>query len=603
MMKTKSQLGRAVRAAAAISLLPAAMQVSALEYTISDDLNVNIDTQLTYGRMYRVEGRDKGLLTYGDMGTSLTSGQFNQAFKEVVQRTNADDGTRNYDKWDVVSSRYSIVSDIKIAYKNVGLFVRPQIFYDEVPFEGSSWDCKYACDPSLYAPGYENGRGILNNWGPWFTHEINQSGHFGDDYKEVMGYEARFLDAYVYGNFAIGDSTLDVRIGRQVISWGEALMLQGGIAFAQNRNDAAAATAPGVELKEIFLPTGAVYGSINATEQLTVEAYWMYEFIPSTLFPTGSYWNTQDFITGDTFWTHAAGSLGSGYMSRRTTREPDNDKQFGLGLRYLLGEGTEAAFYLVNYHDKYPMFWAFNGTGNYDGFDGKLDADHPYSISYFDNIRMYAMTLNTVIGNVQTGIEYAYRANAPIVPACTEQQMKALTCKDPFYYALAFDRGQLPFYPSKGVENALVSWPTRAEVHTLNMGITYIPQPTPLWDAATLVAELGTWYIGGFENENLQFAHLGAFTKQGAGMSAQFMPEYKNVFEGVDLVIPFFVNYGIEGSMSTFNFNEKSLWWSIGAEFTYLENWRFAAYYNNFSGPNNLWVDRDNINFNIKYNF
>ena len=86
-------------------------------------------------------------------------------------------------------------------------------------------------------------------------------------------------------------------------------------------------------------------------------------------------------------------------------------------------------------------------------------------------------------------------------------------------------------------------------------------------------------------------------------MSMQFMPEYKNVFEGVDLTIPFFVNYGIEGSFSTFNYNEQNLWWSVGAEFTYLEHWKFSGYYSDFTGPNNLWVDRDNISLNVKYTF
>jgi hypothetical protein len=78
-------------------------------------------------------------------------------------------------------------------------------------------------------------------------------------------------------------------------------MLQGGIAFAQNRVDSGAATAPGVELKEIFLPTGAVYGSFAASESITLEAYWQYEWIPSTLFPTGSFFEMQDFIAGDRF--------------------------------------------------------------------------------------------------------------------------------------------------------------------------------------------------------------------------------------------------------------------------------------------------------------
>jgi hypothetical protein len=607
MMKTRNQLGIAVRLALGASLMPLSLQVGALEYQVNDDLKINFDTTMTYGRQWRTEDRDHNLLTNGDMasifgmrpGTSFDP--LGQEFKDLVQRTNADDATRNFDKGDVISSRFSIVSDFDISYKNVGFFVRPQIFYDEVPNEESSWDCQYACDPSLYAAGQQGGRGILNSWE---SGEINQPKHFGDDYQDTLGYEARFLDVYAYGNFDINGHTLDVRLGRQVISWGEALMLQGGIAFAQNRVDASAATAPGVELKEIFLPTGALYGSISASENVTIEAYWQYEWIPSTLFPTGSFFSMQDFIDGDIFYTHNAGSLGSGYMTRQDDNEPGNNKQFGFAARYLLGEGTEAAFYMVNYSDKYPMFWAFNDTGDYDGLNGGTTAtDAPYSISYFDNIRMYGLTLNTVVGGVQTGIEYAYRANAPIVPACTAEKMKAGTCRDPFWEA-GKPAGSVGFYPGVGTENALVSWPIRAEIHTLNIGGTYIFQPNPLWDTATLVGELGGWYVGsGIENDDLQFAHLGAFTKFGEGMSAQFMPEYKNVMEGVDLTIPFFVNYGIDGSMSTFNYNEKNLWWSVGAEALYLEHWRFATYYNNYSGPNNLQVDRDNVSVNVKYIF
>lgn len=603
-MKTRNLLSRAIQVVAAASLMPVAMQVNALEYTLSDDLHVNVDTTLTYGRQYRVQGRDKELITYEPTPAVLKSNALELPFKQLVQRNNADDGDRNFDKWDVISSRFAGVTDLNISYKNVGLFLRPQIFYDEVPFGKTSWDCKYACDNAMYAKGWENGRGILNNYA---SGEINNPEHFGEDYKDALGYKARFLDVYAYGNFDINGQTLDLRVGRQVISWGEALMLQGGIAFAQNRMDASAATAPGVELKEIFLPTGAVYGAYNATEALTVEAYWQYEWIPSSLFPTGSFFNTQDFIDGDYFFTQQKGLFGSAGMYRKTTNEPNNNNQFGLGLRYILEEGTEAAFYLVNYTDKYPMFWAFNKTGDYDGYDGTLGQgiDGSYSISYMENIRLYGLTLNTVIGGVQTGIEYAYRANAPVVPACTEATMRAGNCRDPFYHVLMANLGNPNgTYPGAGSENALVSWPTRAEIHTLNIGGTYIFQPNMLWDTATLVGELGSWYIGsGLENHDLQFAWLGGFTKYGQGMSMQFMPEYKNVLEGVDVTIPFFMNYGIDGSLSTFNYNEHSLWWSIGAEALYLEHWRFATYYNQFSGPNNLWRDRDNLSFNVKYIF
>ncbi|HSC76694.1 MAG TPA: DUF1302 family protein [Pseudomonadales bacterium] len=590
MMRTKSRLGWAVKAAVAASLIPLALQVSALEYELSDDLKVGVDTTLTYGRQWRVDGRDKNLMGGHLDANRAINDTFSSEFKDYVQRVNSDDGTRNFDKWDTTSNRFSAVTDIDISYQNVGLFVRPQIVYDSVPEGAPNWSGKYL----------PNRVGALGDNNELAGDEINSVKHFSDGYRD-SAYEARFLDVYAYGTFDIDGHNLEVRAGRQVISWGEALMLQGGIAFAQNPNDANAATAPGVELKEIFLPTGAIYGSFAASENVTLEAYWQYEWIPSTLFPTGSFFEMQDFIAGDQF---IALPMQKGKGFARNEHEPNNNKQFGLGMRYLLGEGTEAAVYIVNYTDKYPMFWAGNGAAE-PGLPFANLETNAYGINYFDNIRMYGLTLNTVVEGVQVGVEYAYRANAPIVPACGAQQLLEHHCKDTSYYSTPVG-GTWPTTPAQAQQfanAATFSWPSRAEIHTLNTGITYIFQPNPLWDTATLVSELGAWYIGGFEDNDLQFAHLGAFSKYGEGMSAQFMPEYKNVMEGVDLTIPFFVNYGIDGSMSTFNYNEHNLWWSVGAEFQYLEHWKFAGYYNDYSGENNLWVDRDNVSLNVKYIF
>lgn len=610
----KQAVLRAAKAAALVGLLPLASHVQALEYQISEDLKANVDTTLTYGRMWRVEGRSKNMIKLSDAEKTALGDQNLKGTPEYVsgiQKMNADDGDRNFDKGDVVSSRAAGIVDVDVAYKNVGFFVRPQVFYDAVPFGRTHWSDKYA-DPALEVSNNALAAGT-----------INSNSHFDDEYKKTSGYKARFLDAYVYGSFPIGDRTLQVRVGRQTISWGEALMLQGGIAFAQNRLDATAATSPGVELKEIFLPTGAVYGQMNISETNTVEAYWQYEWIPSTLMPTGSYFSGQDFITGAPFITdpYKGNHLSANMI--RAEHEPDNEGQFGFAFRHLMDEGTEAAFYFVNYTDKFPMLWATNGTAQYlpdkaayDNYRNDLiargqiddlgDTIGEYGISYFDNIHLYGLTLNTVFNGVQVGIEYAYRANAPIVPACNADTLDNGTCRDRSHIVVS--GGYDPTWPNALKENyinaALYSWPNRAEIHTLNLGITYIFQPNPLWDTATLVGELGSWYIGsGYENKDLRFAHLGGFTKYGEGMSAQFMPEYKNVMEGVDLTIPFFMNYGIDGSLSTFNYNEHSLWMSVGAEAVYLEHWRFATYYNRFSGKNNLWQDRDNVSLNVKYIF
>jgi hypothetical protein len=597
LMKTRSQLVQMAKVAVLAGLLPLSLQVHALEFEVSDDLKVDMDTTITYGRQWRVDGRDKGLLG-GDIDTQKAfADPFGKDFKEYVQRVNSDDGTRNYDKWDTVSNRLGLLSDINVSYKNVGMFLRAQAFYDSVPFDKPNWSGK--CLPASV--------GAIGSNNQFAANEINSIDHWDDEYKHTMGYKARFLDAYVYGDFDIGGHNLSVRVGRQVVTWGEALMLQGGIAFAQNRVDSSASTVPGVELKEVFLPTGAVYGSFALTEDTTIEAYWQYEWIKSTLFPTGSFFEMQDFIDGDRFIALPQTGTGDGFT--RVEHNGDKDNQFGFAVRQTVGDGTELGLFIVNYTDKYPMFWAANGAADLRSVAelGALPENQfpSYGINYFDNIRLYGLSLNTVIGGVQVGAEYAYRANAPIVPACTAVGLMAHHCKDASYYATnGFGNWPTDLATAQQLANTTTfSWPNRAEIHTFNIGGTYIFQPNMFWDTATLVGELGGWYIGGYENHDLQFAHLGAFTKYGEGMSMQFMPEYKNVFEGVDLTIPFFVNYGIDGSMSTFNYNEHNLWWSIGAEFTYLEHWKFSGYYSDFSGPNNLWVDRDNVSLNVKYTF
>lgn len=724
----------AQKAALTVALLPLAIHVQALEYQVTDDLKVNVDTTLTYGRQWRVDDRERNLIAHsgksarnlrdieGHTGDWLIlNGQKKQGtfgsgenpstgskagtvigvapgdprsqkdFTNLVMRLNSDDGDRNFDQWDVVSSRYAAISDLNISYKNVGMFLRGQVFYDEVPFKENNWTDEGLQEELWNGP---EGRGTINNYADG---EISDKNHFGDDYKETLGYDARFLDAYVYGQFPIGDRNLDVRIGRQVISWGESLMLPGGISFSQNRLDASAATVPGVELKEIFLPTGAVYGQINLTDSLTMEAYWQYEFIESTLFPSGSFFNMNDAISSKALFSYMnaqyanafaptfnngvgypgyadpemplanengvlGASLGTmqgttGIMTRTHDVVPDDDgQQFGFAFRYLLGEGTEMGLYILNYHDKLPALWAANATGDTgsrggflpydsdgDGANDRMDrVFDSYTVRYFDNIRMYGLTLNTVIGDIQTGIEYTYRANTPIVPGCSREVIAEGRCedrslrdvwgasKDPtnedngvkilqeqLYYVDAdgdgaadagqtFDAGGTQTEmngETAGLQYMLLGWPVRAEMHTLNVGFTYIAPPSPLWDNLIMVGELGQFWIGGFEDDQLMQSHLGSFTSYGSAFTTQIMPEYKNVLEGVDLVVPIFINYGIAGHQAYLNYNERSLWASIGLEATYLEHWRFATYYNDFSGPDNLWADRDNVSVNVKYSF
>ena len=97
------------------------------------------------------------------------------------------------------------------------------------------------------------------------------------------------------GQREAGDRQFNVRLGSQVINWGEATFTA-GINGLQNRADLIARNTPGVEVKEILLPTGALYGQVDVMSDVTFEAYYQYEWKKTELNGVGSYFSDRDFL-------------------------------------------------------------------------------------------------------------------------------------------------------------------------------------------------------------------------------------------------------------------------------------------------------------------
>ncbi|WP_372724252.1 DUF1302 domain-containing protein, partial [Immundisolibacter sp.] len=68
-------------------------------------------------------------------------------------------------------------------------------------------------------------------------------------------------DAYVYKRF-LADQSLSVRLGKQVISWGENTFIQGAINDI-NTVDISKLRTPGADLKDAFVGTPAIDVSLN----------------------------------------------------------------------------------------------------------------------------------------------------------------------------------------------------------------------------------------------------------------------------------------------------------------------------------------------------
>lgn len=210
----------------------------------------------------------------------------------------------------------------------------------------------------------------------------------GDSGKELR-FKARLLDFWVSKEFQLNNEHARVRVGNQVISWGESLFLPGGI-NQTNAIDIMRLSQPGTQLREVFLPAPIASIATGLGNGLNLEGYvqaaWNRNYFP----PVGGYWSTA---------TIGNGADGFGPFATPTPGRPKDGGQFGLALRYQ-PQGTRANFgvYAMRYHDKAPVVSYANplaGTGA--------------QFSYLEGRTLYGVSTSFPLGNWAIGGELSYR--------------------------------------------------------------------------------------------------------------------------------------------------------------------------------------------------
>ncbi|WP_156421935.1 DUF1302 domain-containing protein [Paucibacter sp. KCTC 42545] len=209
-------------------------------------------------------------------------------------------------------------------------------------------------------------------------------GNLADDARSDLKFKARLLDLWVSKKFEIGDQSVRVRAGNQVISWGESLFVPGGINVT-NAVDVMRLSQPGTQIKEAILPAPIISAATGLGNGLNAEAYvqlgWNANYMP----PTGSYWSVSN-------------GLGAGHDSYGLQEDKArNSGQWGVSLRYQ-PQGTQLNLgaYVINYHDKSPTF-TFN---NPDGAMGWV---------YGEDRKLYGLSANFPLGDWAIGGEVSYR--------------------------------------------------------------------------------------------------------------------------------------------------------------------------------------------------
>jgi hypothetical protein len=404
----------------------------------------SLDTTVSYGTGWRMEDPD--------MQNAARYPSYTAAVADN-HRTfiNKNDGDANFDNNSrAFSSVFKITSDLELKYDNYGVFTRATAFYDTILMSN---DINRA-SPSLFPNSAScNPQSTNNPAACGFPSEI-------DDHS---GHDARFLDAYVYGNFDVGGLPLNLRLGSQVISWGEALFLQDGINSA-NPVSLSKLRLPGAEVKEALLPLPMLYASIGLTDKLTAEAFYEFDWDYSEPDDVGTYYSTDDAFAGEganrilvdttgtalgaaqaslggasiaQFYNRFNGNVLSNTLTNKRTYDlpTDGKGQFGLAFRYSL-DATELGLFFMNYNSHKPVAQAITGEAGYCSKAGLpaqiqaacasptaaqgLNAAHyidttQYQLVYPEDIQMIGLSFSSTVGDLSISGELAYRPNDVIL--------------------------------------------------------------------------------------------------------------------------------------------------------------------------------------------
>jgi hypothetical protein len=350
-MKKTNPLRRTALAAAACALLASQGRAETFEW---GDIRGNFDSTITVGTGIREKSPACGLITAGASGTGAPAGCL------APTSLLGDQGDLNYAKG------HAFTTYIKGSHELLLKAPHDWTFLGRV-----NWVRDFSATNTT---GY-----ISATTPPALTDGL------ADDARKDLKLKARLLDLWVSKTFDVGDQQARVRVGNQVVSWGESLFLPGGI-NSTNSIDVMRLSQPGTQLKEVYLPAPMISVASGLGHGFNAEAYVQSSWNGNYLPPTGSYWSV-------------ANGLGKGHDAYGLAEvKPRNGGQWGAALRYQ-PEGTQVnlGVYAMNYHDKAPQFSLdINGSG-------------AIGWTYPENRKLYGVSANFPLGDWAVGTELSYR--------------------------------------------------------------------------------------------------------------------------------------------------------------------------------------------------
>jgi hypothetical protein len=405
---------------------------------------------------------------------------------------------------DVVTNRISDLSEFDAVYQNkYGFRISASIFKDFAYGNGVN------TNPGDFAPGV-----------PYSSLFSYQDNRFTSYTKRYYQQGVQLLDAFAFGRFDIGGKSTTIKLGQLTQYWGNALFFGSqGISYSQNASDGIKGSSqPGSLAKEIALPRLQALISTQITEKFSVEAQYFLHSAANLNPEGGTYLGTAGFLfSGPQF---IGGSIPRGPDLSPSNTNPNFGFKASWSPDWL--RGTVNGYYR-RFDEVQPWAPLF-------GVDPETGAKN-YHLAYATDVHLYGLSLEKQIGDYSTGFEISYREHTALKSAA----------------------GPLPGNLA-GTEGA--------RGNTINLIANVIAglTPTPLYQTGSVTAELAATHLTSVTSNGALYNGTGSLgcptgnkwdgcsTKNSVAIAVQFDPTWLQVFPGVDIDMPLFVEYGIYGN-------------------------------------------------------
>ncbi|AZD10421.1 Type V secretory pathway, adhesin AidA [Pseudomonas chlororaphis] len=442
------------------------------------EIEGQFDSSLSLGASWSTQSPNKNLIGVNNGGHGLSQ--------------TSDDGHANFKSGETFSKIFKGIHDLELKYGDTGVFVRGKYWYD-FELKDESREFKDISDSNRKEGAKSSG--------------------------------GQILDAFVYHNYSIAEQPGSVRLGKQVVSWGESTFIGGGI-NSINPIDVSAFRRPGAEIKEGLIPVNMFYVSQSLTDNLSAEAFYQIEWDQTVVDNCGTFFSQPDIIADgctdnlrvlnkrSTIPSIALGPLAAagvdvneeGVLVRRgPDRDARDSGQWGVSFKYMYEPlDTEFGAYFMNYHSRAPIFSA---TGAPQSVFDRVAALPPafralgplvvagsseYFVEYPEDIRLYGLSFSTTLptGTAWSG-EISYRPNAPVQLNSTDILFAGVR---PLGGTLA-NASLLDGSPGQDLHGY-----RRKEITQLQTTFTHFFDQVMGASRLTLVGEVGLTYVGGLES-------------------------------------------------------------------------------------------------------